>query len=129
MLMLMRESENRDGKKYNDPKGSEDMKSKNRGFSRAHVMSIHLKLLAIGATIWYGFRLASRMELMVTYFGGWKLRKATDKSEGVAVDNSSLPDPNQRLSNPCYMILLSPADPSTDSLIHPPSAMDSCVPH
>ena len=39
------------------------MKAKNRAFSRAHAMSIHLNLVAIGATIWYGFCLASRFEL------------------------------------------------------------------
>ena len=66
MLMLMRGSETRDGRKYNDPKVSEEMKVKNKAFSRAHAMSIHLNLLAMGATIWYGFRLASRMELVVT---------------------------------------------------------------
>ena len=56
-------AETRDGKKYNDPEGSEEMKVKNKAFSRAHAMSIHFNLIAMGATIWYGFRLASRFEL------------------------------------------------------------------
>lgn len=64
--MLMPGSETRDGRKYNDPEVSENMKAKNKAFSRAHAMTIHLNLLAIGATIWYGFRLTSRMELVVT---------------------------------------------------------------
>ncbi|KAI9154810.1 Xanthocillin biosynthesis cluster protein D [Paramyrothecium foliicola] len=33
----------------------------NKRFSRAHAMSIHLNLFSIGATLWYGWRLASRM--------------------------------------------------------------------
>ncbi|KAK3172758.1 hypothetical protein OEA41_006082 [Lepraria neglecta] len=57
--------ETRDGKKYNDPESTEEMRVKNRAFSRAHAMSIHLNLVAIGATIWYGFLLASRMEFVV----------------------------------------------------------------
>ena len=32
----------------------------NRAFSRAHAMSIHLNLITIGATVWYGMRLVSR---------------------------------------------------------------------
>ncbi|KAF1848712.1 uncharacterized protein K460DRAFT_309327 [Cucurbitaria berberidis CBS 394.84] len=40
---------------------SESMKKLNRSFSRAHAMSIHLNLVAIGATLWYGWRLASRL--------------------------------------------------------------------
>ena len=58
-------SETRDGKKFNDPECSQAMKAKNKAFSRAHAMSIHLNLLAIGATVWYGFRLASRFQLVV----------------------------------------------------------------
>ena len=57
--------ETRDGKKYNDPEPSEEMRAKNKAFSRAHAMSIHFNLIAIGATVWYGFRLTSRMELVV----------------------------------------------------------------
>ncbi|KAH7115875.1 hypothetical protein B0J11DRAFT_538681 [Dendryphion nanum] len=32
-----------------------------RAFSRAHAMSIHLNLVTIGASLWYGLRLASRL--------------------------------------------------------------------
>lgn len=41
---------------------SDDMKILNRAFSRAHAMSIHLNLITIGATIWYGLRLASNLQ-------------------------------------------------------------------
>ncbi len=58
--------ETRDGRKYTDDKVSESMEVRKRAFSRAHAMSIHLNLVAVGATIWYGFRLSSRMELVVT---------------------------------------------------------------
>ncbi|KAL8944142.1 MAG: hypothetical protein Q9216_000647 [Gyalolechia sp. 2 TL-2023] len=57
-------TETRDGKKYTDPNCSEEMKAKNRAFSRAHAMSIHINLLAIGSTIWYGFRLASKLRIV-----------------------------------------------------------------
>ncbi|PSN59286.1 hypothetical protein BS50DRAFT_508751, partial [Corynespora cassiicola Philippines] len=40
----------------NDPR-----RELNRSFSRAHAMSIHLNLVTIGATLWYGWRLASRL--------------------------------------------------------------------
>ncbi|CAI9629715.1 unnamed protein product [Alternaria burnsii] len=40
---------------------SDDMKVLNRAFSRAHAMSIHLNLITIGATLWYGLRLASNL--------------------------------------------------------------------
>ncbi|KAK7702713.1 hypothetical protein SLS57_011264 [Botryosphaeria dothidea] len=54
--------ETRDGKKFNDPSGpSEEMHLRNRAFSRNHAMSIHLNLLSVGATVAYGFRLASRL--------------------------------------------------------------------
>jgi hypothetical protein len=33
----------------------------NKAFSRAHAMSIHFNLLAVGATIWYGVGLAGKM--------------------------------------------------------------------
>lgn len=56
-------AETKDQRKYNDAEKSEDMKAKNRAFSKAHAMSIHLNLVAIGATIWYGFCLAGRFEL------------------------------------------------------------------
>jgi hypothetical protein len=40
---------------------SEDMKKLNRVFSRAHAMSIHLNLITIGATLVYGWRLATKI--------------------------------------------------------------------
>ncbi|KAF2201235.1 hypothetical protein GQ43DRAFT_440799 [Delitschia confertaspora ATCC 74209] len=55
--------ETRDGTKYNDPNISEEMRLLNRAFSRQHAMAIHLNLLAILATVWYGFRLVSRFSL------------------------------------------------------------------
>lgn len=42
---------------------SEEMRKVNRAFARNHAMSIHLNLLAIGATLWYGVRLASRFQI------------------------------------------------------------------
>jgi hypothetical protein len=40
---------------------SEDMKKLNRAFSRAHAMSIHFNLITIGATLVYGWRLATKL--------------------------------------------------------------------
>ncbi|KAF2179444.1 hypothetical protein K469DRAFT_641340 [Zopfia rhizophila CBS 207.26] len=58
--------ETRDGGKFNDPTGvSEQMRLLNRAFSRNHAMSIHLNLITIGATLWYGWRLASRLNIDV----------------------------------------------------------------
>lgn len=55
--------ETRDGRKFNDPETtSEEMRTRNRTFSKNHAMSIHLNLLAVGATVWYGIRLASRVQ-------------------------------------------------------------------
>ncbi|KAF1964109.1 hypothetical protein BU23DRAFT_493862 [Bimuria novae-zelandiae CBS 107.79] len=34
-----------------------------RAFSRNHAMSIHLNLITIGATLWYGWRLAWRLDV------------------------------------------------------------------
>ncbi|KAL1794338.1 hypothetical protein ACET3X_007759 [Alternaria dauci] len=42
----------RDKRTHLDGTMSDDMKILNRAFSRAHAMSIHLNLIAIGATIW-----------------------------------------------------------------------------
>lgn len=59
-------SETRDGSKYDVAEGvSEEMKIKNRTFSKNHAMSIHLNLLAIGATMWYGVGLASRFQITI----------------------------------------------------------------
>ncbi|KAH6617478.1 hypothetical protein F5144DRAFT_586582 [Chaetomium tenue] len=40
---------------------SQEMKSLRRAFSRHHAMSIHLNLTSIGAMVFYGWRLASRL--------------------------------------------------------------------
>ncbi|KAH9877666.1 hypothetical protein J1614_002883 [Plenodomus biglobosus] len=55
--------ETRDGRKCNDPGISDEQRAKNRAFSRAHAMSIHLNLMAVIATVLYGLRLGSRMNL------------------------------------------------------------------
>ena len=58
--------ETRDGKKHNDlGETSVEMKVRNKDFARNHAMSIHLNLLAVGATLWYGLRLASKLETVV----------------------------------------------------------------
>ncbi len=41
---------------------SPEMKRLNRSFSSAHAMSIHLNLISLGATLFYGWSLASRMK-------------------------------------------------------------------
>lgn len=41
---------------------SDEMKKLDRSFSKAHAMSIHLNLITIGATLWYGWRLSSRLK-------------------------------------------------------------------
>ncbi|KAI8957425.1 hypothetical protein F5Y11DRAFT_339731 [Daldinia sp. FL1419] len=56
--------ETRDGRKSNDPgEISDDMRALNRAFSRNHAMSIHLNLITIGATLWWGVRLALRLDV------------------------------------------------------------------
>ncbi|KAI9789982.1 MAG: hypothetical protein M1816_005596 [Peltula sp. TS41687] len=56
--------ETRDGRKYNDKANmSDDMKRANKSFSRMHAMSIHLNLIAVLSTVWYGLSLASRLEI------------------------------------------------------------------
>ncbi|MCJ1458213.1 hypothetical protein MMC28_008584 [Mycoblastus sanguinarius] len=65
MMVERIHQETRDGKKYNHVESSEEMKAKNKAFSRAHAMSIHLNLLTMGATVWYGFQLASRMAIVI----------------------------------------------------------------
>ena len=68
MMLLMRVgwiTETRDGRKYNDPEVmSDEMKAKKRAFSKAHAMSIHINLMTIAATVWYGFRLSSRFQMV-----------------------------------------------------------------
>jgi len=44
---------------------SEDRRLLNRAFSRAHAMSIHLNLITMGATLFYGWRLASKLKFDV----------------------------------------------------------------
>lgn len=56
-------TETKDGKKFNDPELSDEMRVKNKAFSHNHAMSIHLNLLAVGATLWYGLRLASKIQI------------------------------------------------------------------
>lgn len=57
--------ETRDGRKANDPAEqlSEDMTNLNRAFSRTHAMSIHINLISIGAMIWWGWKLALRLDV------------------------------------------------------------------
>jgi hypothetical protein len=44
---------------------SDEMAKLKKEFSRNHAMSIHLNLIALGATLWYGWRLASRLKFEV----------------------------------------------------------------
>ncbi|KAI6081027.1 hypothetical protein F4821DRAFT_265341 [Hypoxylon rubiginosum] len=56
--------ETRDGRKPDDTAElSEDMTRLNKAFSRTHAMSIHLNLISIGAMIWWGWKLASRLDV------------------------------------------------------------------
>ncbi|ORY18169.1 hypothetical protein BCR34DRAFT_473742 [Clohesyomyces aquaticus] len=41
---------------------STEMRLLNREFSRTHAMSIHLNLITIGATLWYGWWLATKLD-------------------------------------------------------------------
>jgi hypothetical protein len=41
---------------------SGEMKNLNRSFSQAHAMSIHLNLITIGATLFYGWRLGTKLQ-------------------------------------------------------------------
>ncbi|CRK38118.1 hypothetical protein BN1723_004359 [Verticillium longisporum] len=43
---------------------SEDMRAFRRAFSRNHAMSIHLNLLTIGSTLWYGVRLGMHLNFV-----------------------------------------------------------------
>jgi hypothetical protein len=42
---------------------SHEMLTRKHAFSRNHAMSIHLNLVTIAATLWYGWRLSSRLIL------------------------------------------------------------------
>jgi hypothetical protein len=44
---------------------SEEMISLNRSFSKAHAMSIHLNLISIIATLYYGWQLASKLKFEI----------------------------------------------------------------
>jgi hypothetical protein len=62
--MSDRTTETRDSRKPDaGNEMSEDMRLLNRAFSKAHAMSIHLNLITIGATLWYGWRLASKLDV------------------------------------------------------------------
>ncbi|KAF2805265.1 uncharacterized protein BDZ99DRAFT_466901 [Mytilinidion resinicola] len=54
--------ETRDGKKASDPDVSDEMRARKKAFSHYHAMSIHLNLVAIGGMVWYGLRLAARLD-------------------------------------------------------------------
>ncbi|OTB02939.1 hypothetical protein M426DRAFT_74278 [Hypoxylon sp. CI-4A] len=57
--------ETRDGGKLSQSNPSDDMKTLNKSFSRNHAMSIHLNLVTIGALIWWGIKLASKLDVHV----------------------------------------------------------------
>ncbi|KAF7502445.1 hypothetical protein GJ744_005809 [Endocarpon pusillum] len=66
MMIKRSHQETIDARKYNDGENtSEDMRRIKRDFSRNHAMAIHLNLIAIGATIWYGFALASKIRFVL----------------------------------------------------------------
>ncbi len=44
---------------------SQEMRRLQRSFSRSHAMVIHLKAVAMVATVWYGFSFASRIQITV----------------------------------------------------------------
>ena len=57
-------TETKDGRKYNDLEDmTEEMKRINKKFSRNHAMAIHLNVISMVATVWYGFSLASRIKI------------------------------------------------------------------
>jgi len=62
--------ETRDGRRYGDSFGSEEMKAVMQRFSKAHPMSIHLNLITIIAT--HGMDLFWRLSC---HFGVHKLRE------------------------------------------------------
>jgi hypothetical protein len=47
--------------KAEDAKVSNKMLKRTKAFKHNHAMSIHLNLLAVGAMVWYGIRLAGRL--------------------------------------------------------------------
>jgi hypothetical protein len=61
-----RASETIDGRKYNDEENtSEDMRRIKRDFAHNHAMAIHLNLIGMVATVWYGFALASKIRFVL----------------------------------------------------------------
>ena len=53
----------RDAKRPGDPsETSPEMAALDRQFKKNHAMSIHLNLISIGATLVYGWRLASKLQ-------------------------------------------------------------------
>ncbi|KAF2469242.1 uncharacterized protein BDR25DRAFT_371780 [Lindgomyces ingoldianus] len=57
----------REDLKARDMKGvSAEMRQLNQAFSRNHAMSIHLNLVTIRATLWYGWKLASMLNFDIT---------------------------------------------------------------
>jgi hypothetical protein len=58
--------ETRDGRRYGDTVKSDEMKDVMRRFFKVHVMSIHINIIAIFATIWYGFVLTSKLSYRST---------------------------------------------------------------
>jgi len=65
-LTFSRGSETIDGRKYNDRENtSEEMRRIKRDFARNHAMAIHLNLIGMMATVWYGFALASKIRFVL----------------------------------------------------------------
>ena len=46
-----------------DRAAHDKMRQIDRSFSLHHALSIHLNLITLGGTLWYGWKLASRMKL------------------------------------------------------------------
>lgn len=57
------QEQDQDQDQQHDTIVSEAMKLLKRSFSRNHAMAIHLNAIAMLATVWYGFSLASRIQL------------------------------------------------------------------
>ncbi|KAI1100827.1 hypothetical protein F4804DRAFT_344434 [Jackrogersella minutella] len=58
--------ETRDNVKSNIPtEPSDDMRTLNMSFSRNHAMSIHLNLISMGAIVWWGWKLALRLDVQL----------------------------------------------------------------
>ncbi|KAI0023894.1 hypothetical protein F4780DRAFT_728263 [Xylariomycetidae sp. FL0641] len=58
-----RNTEIRDeGKLLDDVPVSDEMRELNRNFSRSHAMTIHLNLISLGAMLFWGFKLAMKLD-------------------------------------------------------------------